>query len=30
MMARGDATMGMIVSSIYAGNWTDDVDGLLE
>jgi hypothetical protein len=29
MTARGDVTMGMIVTSIYAGDWTEGVDGLL-
>ncbi|MGY4647662.1 hypothetical protein [Mycobacterium sp. URHB0021] len=29
MKARGDVTMGMLVQSIYAGDWTNDVDDLL-
>lgn len=27
--ATGTVTMGMLVDSIYSGNWTDDVDTLL-
>ncbi|OBC04397.1 hypothetical protein A5784_12495 [Mycobacterium sp. 852013-50091_SCH5140682] len=30
MAARGDTTMGMLVQSIYAGDWTDQVDDLLK
>jgi hypothetical protein len=25
MIAQGDVTMGMIVASIYAGDWTDNL-----
>lgn len=30
IQAQGDATMGMLVESIYAGNWTDNVNELLD
>lgn len=30
MTARGDVTMGMLIASIYAGDWTAGIDDLLK
>lgn len=30
MTAQGDTTMGMLIDTIYAGDWTDEVENFLE